>query len=233
VAREVAQWNGPLFIRFAQEMNGAWYPWGKHQNTPDEYISAWRHVHEIFEWEGAGQVTWVWNVSEKNHPESLSLWYPGDDVVDWVAVDGYNWDDPAYWQRNGNTWRTLDQVFGPSFAEIDTFVPAEMPRMIAETATTERHDDPTRKATWICDAFRRALPDALRRVDAVMWFQEQKSEADRPFFWPLDTSAASSEAFASAVAPDYYVGGSGDLPARVGRGKIPAPSELLKAGESP
>jgi hypothetical protein len=27
VARAIADYGGPIFVRFAQEMNGAWYPW--------------------------------------------------------------------------------------------------------------------------------------------------------------------------------------------------------------
>src|SRR6266545_4385574 len=151
---------------------GTWYPWGKHQNSPEEYIAAWRHVHEIFTQKGAGQVSWVWNPSEKNHPESLGLWYPGDDVVDWIAVDGYNWDDPNYWKdASGDTWRTLDMVFTPSFDDIAAFAPADKPWMIAETASTERRGDPGRKASWICDAFRRAIPEQFPRVKAVLWFE--------------------------------------------------------------
>jgi hypothetical protein len=228
VAADAAGWDGPLFLRFAQEMNGTWYPFGKHQNSPDEYVAAWRHVHAIFEQQGAGHVTWVWTVSEKNHPETLALWYPGDDVVDWVAVDGYNWDHPSYWRdwRSGDTWRLLDQVFGPSFADLATFVPPDKPRMIAETASTERDGDPAMKATWICDAFRRALPDSLPEVKAVLWFQEQKSEGPNPFFWPVDTSPGSAEAFRAALATPYYVADLGDLPMRLGRTKIPEPATL-------
>ncbi len=33
IASEVAEWDGPIFIRFAQEMNGTWYPWGKHRTA--------------------------------------------------------------------------------------------------------------------------------------------------------------------------------------------------------
>ncbi len=222
IASEVAEWNGPIFIRFAQEMNGTWYPWGKHQNSPEEYIAAWRHVHEIFTQKGAGQVSWVWNPSEKNHPESLGLWYPGDDVVDWIAVDGYNWDDPNYWKdASGDTWRTLDMVFTPSFDDIAAFAPADKPWMIAETASTERRGDPGRKASWICDAFRRAIPEQFPRVKAVLWFEQPTDEGGKPFPWQADSSGASREAFAAAVAPDYYAGDLGDLPARIGRNKIP------------
>ena len=223
VASEVAEWDGPIFIRFAQEMNGTWYPWGKHQNSPEEYIAAWRHVHRIFDEHGAGHVTWVWNVSEKNHPGSLGLWYPGDDVVDWVAVDGYNWDAPQYWREDGDTWRLLDQVFRPSFDNINSFVPADKPRMIAETATNERGDDPGKKAAWICDAYGRALPEALPEVKAVMWFDEPTNEGGWVVPWPIDSTGESRAAFQAAVSPSYYLGSLGDAPAKRGRQKIPAP----------
>jgi hypothetical protein len=231
IASEAAEWDGPIFIRFAQEMNGTWYPWGKHQNAPDEYIAAWRRVHEIFARTGAGHVTWVWNPSEKNHPESLGLWYPGDDVVDWVAVDGYNWDDGNYWRDpRGDTWRTLDMVFGPSFDDMGTFVPPNKPRMIAEVATTERDGAPELKVAWICDAFRRALPEALPSVRAVLWFNEPTNEGGKIFPWPIDSTEASREAFAAAVAPEYYVGDLADLPSRLVRAKIPEPAGLATAG---
>lgn len=224
IASEVAAWDGPLFIRFAQEMNGTWYPWGKHQNSPEEYVAAWRRVHQIFEDGGAGHVTWVWSPSERNHPESLSFWYPGDDVVDWVAVDGYNWDAPRYWQQGGDTWRLLDQVFRPSFDDINTFAPADKPRMIAETATNERGGDPGLKAAWICDAFGRALPEALPEVSAILWFDEPTNEGGWVVPWPIDSSDESLAAFRAAVSPPYYLGALGDRVLQLGRQKIPPPS---------
>jgi hypothetical protein len=223
IASEVAEWDGPIFIRFAQEMNGTWYPWGKHQNSPEEYVAAWRHVHQIFDEHGAGHVTWVWNPSEKNHPESLGNWYPGDDVVDWVAVDGYNWDAPQYWQQNGTTWRLLDQVFRPSFDDIKAFAPADKPRMIAETASNERSDDPGKKAAWICDAYGRALPQTLPEVKAVMWFDEPTNEGGWIVPWPIDSTEESLAAFRAAVSVPYFIGSLGDAPMNLGRQKIPPP----------
>jgi hypothetical protein len=226
IASEVAEWDGPIFIRFAQEMNGTWYPWGKHQNDGSQFVAAWRRIHRIFEERGAGHVTWVWNPSERNHPESLATWYPGDDVVDWVAVDGYNWDAPQYWQQNGNTWRLLDQVFRPSFDDINTFVSPDKPRMIAETASNERGDDPGKKAAWICDAFGRALPEALPEVKAIMWFDEPTNEGGWIVPWSIDSSELSQEGFRAAVAPSYYIGSLGDAVMQLGRQKIPSPDGL-------
>ncbi len=168
-------------------------------------------------------MTWVWNVSEKNHPESLGRWYPGDDVVDWVAVDGYNWDAPQYWRQGDNTWRLLDQVFRPSFDDINTFVPTDKPRMIAETSTNDRGDDPGKKAAWICDGFGRALPEALPGVKAVMWFDEPTNEGGWIVPWPIDSTEESRAAFQAAVSSPAYLGSLGDAPIRLGRQKIPPP----------
>ena len=62
-ARALAAFDGPVRLRFAQEMNGDWYPWGAgtNGNTPAEFVSAWRHVHDIFAAAGATNVQWVWS----------------------------------------------------------------------------------------------------------------------------------------------------------------------------
>ena len=120
-------------------------------------------------------------------------------------------------------WRLLDRVFRPSFDDINTFVPADKPRMIAETSTNERGDDPGKKAAWICDAYGRAMPEALPEVKAVMWFDEPTNEGGWIVPWPIDSSEQSAAAFRAAVAPPYYVGSLGDAPIKLGRQKVPPP----------
>src|SRR5215218_454247 len=90
-AREAAAWRKPFYLRFAHEMNGNWYPWSPLANGnggPNEYVAAWRHVHAIFREEGATNVRWVWNPDRSfpDRPSYASL-YPGDEYVDWVAID--------------------------------------------------------------------------------------------------------------------------------------------------
>jgi hypothetical protein len=92
-----------------------------------------------------------------------------------------------------------------------------------------------KKAAWMCDAFRRALPQSFPQVKAVLWFQEAKEEGGTWFAWPIDSSDVSREGFAAAVAPAYYAGDLGDLPSRLGRQKIPEPGALpaMVVGLSP
>lgn len=62
-ARRAAAWNKPFYLRPMHEMNGTWSPWGVgiNGNTPAEFVKAWRHIHNIFEQEGATNVRWVWS----------------------------------------------------------------------------------------------------------------------------------------------------------------------------
>jgi beta-mannanase len=108
-AQQIRAWGQPLFLRWGHEMNGTWYPWdGSHNggetttgygdpgkaDGPERYVDAWRHIHRIFEAEGVENVTWIWSPNMIDHPNSvlnsIRNYYPGDEYVDWVGIDGYN-----------------------------------------------------------------------------------------------------------------------------------------------
>jgi beta-mannanase len=165
----------PFYLRFAPEMNGHWAPWeaGVNGNTPQDYVDAWRHVHDIFVGRGAGNVRWVWgpNVFGGSAGDFVP-YYPGSDVVDVLALDGYNWGSLDVWQ-------TYSQVFGPSYDAL-VRLDAVKPVMIAETASTESGGD---KASWITSAFSREVSSRTPRVGIVVWFDVNK-ETD----WRVESS---------------------------------------------
>ncbi len=93
-ARAARRHRHRILLRFDHEMNGAWFPWSEQRNgnRPGEFRRAWRHVRRIFRAEGARNVRWVWSPNVLHAAGTpLRGLYPGDDAVDWVAVDGYNW----------------------------------------------------------------------------------------------------------------------------------------------
>ncbi len=188
-AHAAKDWGRPFYIRFAHEMNGNWYSWGRDvgDNTPARYIAAWRHVVKVFRDVGATNVRWVWSPNVYGHGvASFKPFYPGDEWVDWVALDGYNWGS-----SKGSGWRGFGEVFGFSYDRLVELT--RRPIMIGETASTEKGGD---KARWIREAFDSALPDRLPRVKALIWFERDK-EAD----WRIGSSAASAQAFSDATSP--------------------------------
>lgn len=92
IARVLSTRTGPVMVRFAHEMNANWYPWGAgvNGNVPDQYVHAWRHVHDVVS-AIAPNLTWVWAPVAAWWPDAPPLgdFYPGDAYVDLVGVTGY------------------------------------------------------------------------------------------------------------------------------------------------
>jgi cellulose synthase/poly-beta-1,6-N-acetylglucosamine synthase-like glycosyltransferase len=82
VSTVVAASNGPVYIRFAHEMElSGLYPWSS--QDPALYIAAYRHVVDYVRSHGGTQARWVW--SPAGNIGSLD-YYPGDDVVDVIGT---------------------------------------------------------------------------------------------------------------------------------------------------
>ena len=85
-----------FFMRYCWEMDGDKRTGEVGQ--PEEFVQAWIRIHNIFKEVGADNVVWVWcgNANTFKHLNTNTnayAWdyYPGDEYVDWVSADGYNW----------------------------------------------------------------------------------------------------------------------------------------------
>jgi len=126
-----------LAIRFAHEFNGNWYPYS---NTPVAYTAAWQTIHDQFEQMGVNEhVDWVWRASKTNVDDfnDFTVYYPGDNYVDWTALDGYNWG--SNYASNG--WTSFKDLFADTYNILVQNYPNK-PIMISETASAEPHDIP-------------------------------------------------------------------------------------------
>jgi hypothetical protein len=200
---EIAKsWGGRLLVRFAYEMNlspKAGIPWGGGSgafagNTAADYIAAWRHVVSIFRASGAGNAEFVWapNIDDGGIP--FTQYFPGEEWVDDVGLDGYNWG--SAFAAQGHSWLSLGDTFASSYATLTQL--SSKPVMITETASAEIGGD---KAGWIRRGFLNELPQRFPRVTAAIWFDVQK-ESD----WRVDSSQASLEAFREVAASSLYGG---------------------------
>ncbi len=190
-AREIRAWGHPLVLRFAQEMNGTWYPWaeGVNGNVAGDYAAAWRHVHGVFAAQRATNVTWVWspNVSYPGSRPLAGL-YPGDRYVNRVGLDGYNGGSAL---RIGG-WLSFSQVFGPSLTTVRAITAKSI--VLGEVASAEAGGS---KAAWITDFFGqlKSNPD----ISAFTWFNFIK-ETD----WRVQSSTSSTTSFRAGVADPRY-----------------------------
>lgn len=191
-AQDALAFGSPVYLRFGFEMNGDWFGWGGH---PDLFIRAWRRAHRIFEEEGATNVVWVWSPNAISIPRELwnriAAYYPGDEFVDWVALDGYNFgDEHSEWHR----WESFEEVFTPGLDELADHCP-EKPVMIAEFGCAPGR--PGQRASWIRDAH--AFISRRPEIRAAIWFSLDKSREGEPN-WSLDDDPAATLAFNETFA---------------------------------
>ena len=191
-AADARRWGRTILVRFAHEANGDWYPWSVDENSPSDYVRAWRHVVRVFRRAGAGNVRWVWTPNtDYGGARMYRALYPGDRYVDWVGLSGFSWGGP--WE-----WQSVSELFADSYRAIVSMT--AKPFVIAETAAGEIGGD---KRAWIDSAFRRELPE-LDRVRAVVWFNGKDKWAE----WDVDSTPGSLSAFRDAVAAPRYSAGA-------------------------
>jgi mannan endo-1,4-beta-mannosidase len=197
-ARAVADHGQPLLLRFAHEMNLPQIPWFGPAAT---FRAAWERVRAAFDDAGATNVRWVWS-PYANGPgvAELSEYFPGTGLVDWPALDGYNWGRSRPWQR----WPSFERLFGASLATITELMPGA-PVMLAEIGCATRGGD---KAAWMRETLLHAIPERHPEIRAVVWFDHHRPEhAD----WRIDSSPDSLAAWREAIADPRYQLSAGEL----------------------
>ncbi len=205
-----------VYIRLAHEMNGNWYPWsaGGGASTPGGYVVMWQRVRTIFSTKGfePRQLQWIWAVNTEDvGVYRAEDYYPGDDYVDWIGIDGYNWGASQSW----SAWATPDQVFGPMIARLHAKAPAK-PLAITETASSTSLPgkvDVAAKSQWISQLFAYAAAPAVN-ARMLVWFNEDK-ETDWAVFGGTNGDETYRSGRSSVKAYGAYrraVAGSGLLP---------------------
>ncbi len=190
-AETVRDFGDPVMIRFAQEMNtpGTGYPWAQpDENSAEDYVAAWRHIHDIFEEAGATNAEWVWSPLASIITED---YYPGYDYVDVVGLSGFNGGSALPW----NGWRSFDRIFGRTLPQVKETAPGK-PVQISEVSTAVGAGT---KEKWVESMFRTI--EKHPEIESLVWFNASK-ETD----WRIQTSEGAMRAFAKAMENPRYGG---------------------------
>lgn len=190
-AEAAAKFGKPIFLRFAHEMNDPYrYPWGpQNGNRPDDFIGAWRRVHDIFQKKGATNVIWVW--SPHISMPWFEYYYPGDHVVDWIGMGILNYGNVANWSR----WWDLHQIIDKAYPTLSRF---NKPMMIAELGTLgsggEIH-------VWYQQAFYH-LEHTYGRIRAIVFFNQPNdvTMSSYPLNWTITQDPRAVEFVARELA---------------------------------
>jgi len=198
-AKQIKDIKETVFLRFAHEPNGNWYPWSGEKIGRHTYLAAYRHVHNVFKRLKVANTRWVFTINWEDVPKknkSFLNFYPGDNYVDYIGIDGYNWGKTQSW----SDWQSFKVLFRDQVRLARRKWPTK-PIMIAEFASAEKGGD---KAAWI-----KELPDyfrtSIRDVDAIVWF-DHKKETD----WRINSSDKSLAAY-KAIMKDPIFSSAGAI----------------------
>ncbi len=188
-ASQAHEFGHLLFIRFGHEMNDPYrYPWGPQNNTPQEYIAAWKHIVNIFEKAGVNNILWVWSP----HPAYLHYkeYFPGKDYVDWVGVGALNYGNAATWSK----WWSFKDIFGRYYPELATF---NKPLMITEMGSLETGGSRTQ---WFKKAFT-DTPKKYPQLKAMLFFDDNSDNTtlNKTLNWSIANDTATCKAIHNAI----------------------------------
>jgi mannan endo-1,4-beta-mannosidase len=147
----------PVLFRPFHELTGTWFWWGPNNCTPEQFKVLWRFTnYYLRDVKKCHNLIYVYNTGGdfKTKDEFLQR-YPGDDVVDILSFDTYQWGDPS--KENSfikNTAAALD---------------------ILDSAAAETH-----KLTAIAETGFEAIPYAVWWTEVL-----QKAIGDHPIAYVL------------------------------------------------
>jgi len=183
-----------LIIRFAHEMNGDWYPWaaGRETNLSSlagrtyvqrrkaAYRLAFRHIVEVFRYEGA-QSRFLFSPAWAGPGSEAEDYYPGPDVVDLVGVTVLNFGPASPWG-----WQEFADLFGRQYPALQKF---GKPIVLPEVATVGSDAE---KAAWL-DGMFRALARQFPAVTAVVYFDVEVDRLNPTLNWALSKNPQALE----------------------------------------
>jgi|GEM_PF-709423 len=180
------------------------------QGVDSDFISAWRNVVEIFDEEGVTNAEFVWVMTsyafsrselDRRFPQN---WYPGDDWVDHIAADPYNWTSC----RPGinNPWRSFEESMTPvrDFA----LNHPDKGLIAAEFGSAEDFNDVDRKAEWVTQIRHLVRDPQWSQMHAVIAYNADHPEPGTECEWWVDSSPETLEAY-RAMINDPVFGGNG------------------------
>ena len=196
-AQDVKKFAKPIFLRWGHEFNLPIYPWGIINNNkdPKKYITAYRHIHDIFKDIGANNVLWIWSPNNVSYPvekwNDFIMAYPGDNYVDWIGIDGYNFGTSQDW----SSWTSFDGLFQNVYRHI-LLNNLNKPIMIAEFGCSEEGGD---KTIWL-NEMDKILKEKYHRIKSIVFFNLTK-ETD----WRLESSFRSARTAKKIFSDAYYL----------------------------
>ena len=186
----------PVMFTFHHE------PEDLNHGTSSDFVAAWKHIHDVFLQQGTTNVVWVLITFASWYDNNrINQYYPGDQYVDWLGPDGYNFF--GTWTGQGGckrAWVTFQSVFQ---GVVNWNASHGKPILAAEWGTTEDPADPNRKAQWFTDAQALIKSPGWENFKGLVYYNNDNSAVEG-CNWKVDSSPTSFDAFKAMALDPYF-----------------------------
>ena len=101
----------PVLFRPWHEHTGSWFWWGEKLCTPEEYKALWQMTVDILREDGVNNALYAYSPgSEPQDTVQYLKRYPGDDLVDVIGFDTYQFDRDSYIANLEKSLAIIDSI---------------------------------------------------------------------------------------------------------------------------
>ena len=199
IGRDLRYVPHTIFVRLMHEMNGNWYPYSasKVSDGRRKYRDAFRRGVTRMKAAGGSNLRFVWcpNVGAPVWTsDPLADFYPGDDVVDILGLDGYAGYRPQ-------TPLTFNLVFDAAVAEITDIHPTK-PLWLCEWGMDAWDYSAAEKERFFDDACAALKLPSYSRVKASLYFHSTQEG----YRWQVNDPVACMDNYQRLVNDPIYQG---------------------------
>lgn len=167
------------------------------------FVAAWRKIVNVFRSQGVTNASYVWTMTDyafsAKDARAAVYWYPGDNYVDQIGADVYNW----YTCRptNPQSWKSLAEKLEP-IRRFGLQHPGKG-LVLPEFGSVEDSAATGRKGSWFTDAETLFQQPGWEQFAAVMYF----NTADHNYSacrWYLDSTESALSGFQQMGADPFF-----------------------------
>ncbi len=93
----------PVVFRPFHEMNGGWFWWGEGNCSAEDYKELWRQTFMLLQQNNVQNLLFAYSLNIMQSKEDFERYYPGDEYVDILGVDIYNYGGKEAFIKNIQT----------------------------------------------------------------------------------------------------------------------------------
>ncbi len=199
-AKRVKKFGRPMYVTLHHEPETGD---DKASGTTDDYVAAWRRFTTLIREHGGSNVRLMWIMTDRSFTvpaadrQAAASWYPGDDAVDAIGVDAFNW---FTCRDRDEGWRSAAELVEPARQFARSHPDKQL--WITELGTVGDPKKPNRRARWLRDAAALATTPGWEQLHGVLYFDDVHGPEFPKCDWRIDDTTGPALATLASVPPE-------------------------------